>query len=76
MTISTDCPDSGMGLDKCRCNLSQEGDRHVGEERYLTGIHDKVYSSTPTRHNHFKCIGVKLLDRNLFMCVVIVSGKK
>ena len=76
VTIDIHRPDLGIVLDECGCNLSQEGDGHIGGEKFLTGLEDKAYSSTSTKHNHFTVIRVTQLDGNPLMCVVIVSGKK
>ena len=76
VTIDVNWPYLGIVLDKCGCNISQEGDGNVGGELFLAGVKDKALKSTPTKHYHFTVIGITQLDGNPFMCMVIVSEKK
>ena len=73
--IKIDRPDLGLMMDECGCNLSQEGDKNIGGELFLTGVNDKAYTSKSIKHSHFTIIGVTQLDGNPIMCVVIVTGK-
>ena len=75
VTIDIHCPDMGIVLDECGCNISREGDGNDGGESFLAGKKDKAYKSTTSKHCHFTVIGVTQLDGNPLMCVVIVSGK-
>ena len=69
-------PDLCLVLDECGCNISQEGDGRVGQEKFLAGVNDKAYSSIATKDSHFTHIGITLLNGDALMCVVIVSGKQ
>ena len=75
-TLLIERPDLGLVLDECGCNLSQEGDNKNGGELYLTGVNDKAYCSSATKHSHFSILGVTQLDGNPLLCVIIVSGTK
>ena len=75
-TIDITHPHMCIVMDECGCNLSQEVDNNNGGELYLTGVKDKAYSCTTNRHCHFTVIPVSLLNGELLMCVVIISGKR
>ena len=74
-TIDITHPHLCIVMDKCGCNLSQEGDNNNGGELYLTGVKDKAYNCTTNQHCHFTVILVSLLNGELLICVVIISGK-
>ena len=73
--IKIDWPDLGLMMDECGCNLSQEGDRNIGVELFLTRVNEKAYTSKSIKYSHFTIIGVTQLNGNPLMCVVIVTGK-
>ena len=75
-TIDITHPHLCIVMDECGCNLSQEGDNNNGGELYLTGVKDKAYNCTTNRHCHFTLIPVSLLNGELLMCVIIISGKR
>lgn len=74
--IEIHMPDLCIVLDECGCNLSQEGDGRIGKEKFLAGTKSKAYSTVSTKHHHFTCVGITILEGHVLMCVVIVSGKK
>lgn len=73
--IKIDVPDLGLMMDECGCNLSQEGDKNIGGELFLTGVHGKAYTSKSIKYSHFTIIGVTQLNGNPLVCVVIVTDK-
>ena len=68
-------PDMCLVLDKCGCNISQQGNSRIGQEKFLAGPDDKAYSAIATKNRYFTHIGVTSLNGEALMYVIIISGK-
>ena len=74
--VQLDRPHMALVMDEVGCNTSQDTDKRVGRELFLTGKHDEAYKSVSTRSNHFTVLGVTALDGRPVLCVVIMTGKQ
>ena len=74
--VTLNRPDLALVMDEVGCNLSQEADKRVAGERFLTGRDDEAYKSISTKNKHFTVLGVTALNGHPVLCVVIIAGKK
>ena len=74
--VTLNRPDLALVMDEVGCNISQEGDKRVAGERFLTSKDDKAYKSISTKNKHFTVLGVTALNGHPVLCVVIIAGKK